>query len=238
MFYNSVCFLRDVCKDNNLVNNDLTKLPNTILEYIEIFNGENLRKEFILNNFKYFWKRYILEKMLSEKSLNLIITSKINKCLCQYFINKSTKVYHYKARYIQLFSSYPLNENIDESYLDELLIKFYNKNKVYYYNITLILNLKKFIIKNEQTVLDKNLQIEFINILKQKLVNNINSIYYKQDLIYQNRMKLVINIESNNYINERDIIKYKILLEDNEFNNKVDIMKEFLRDKFRQHLLF
>ena len=208
MFYN-ICLLRDICKLNNQTNNLFLNLPNNIIEYIDILNGENLRSEYILKYFKFFWKRY-LKRLLGEKSLNDIITFKINKCLCQYFINKNTKVYHYKAKYIQLFSSFPLNENIENTYLDELLIKFnYNKENEYFYNIILIINLKKFIIHNQQTELDKKLQNEIIDILSLNFKDDPNIIItYMENHIYPLKMKLMINIYSKKFT-DSDVIKYK-----------------------------
>jgi hypothetical protein len=232
MFYD-ICLLRDICKLKNNTENSFLNLPNNIIEYIDIFNGENLREYYILNYFKFFWSRY-LTRILSEKSLQSIITFKINKCLCQYFINKNTKVYHYKAKYIQLFSIFPLNENTEETYLDELLIKFYyNKNNEYFYNIVLIINLKKFIINNEQQDLDKDLQKKIIDILKIKLNPEI-TISYKENNIYPLKMKFFISINSEK-IAETDCIKYKILLSENNLD-KMSLIKEFLKDKLYKHL--
>ena len=234
MFYN-ICLLRDICKLKNYTNNILLSLPNNILEYIDIFNGEHLRKEYLLKYFKFLWKRYI-KRILSEESLNAIITFKINKCLCQYFINKNTKVYHYKAKYIQLFSSFPLNENIEDTYLDELLIKFnYNKKNEYFYNIILIINLKKFLIHNKQTELDKNLQNEMIEILSLNFKDKPNIIItYIPNHIYPLKMKLMINIYSEKFT-EPDIIKYKNILTENDLD-KMNIIKEFIKDKIYKHL--
>ena len=66
MFYN-ICLLRDICKLNNQTNNLFLNLPNNIIEYIDILNGENLRSEYILKYFKFFWKRY-LKRLLGSNS--------------------------------------------------------------------------------------------------------------------------------------------------------------------------
>ena len=230
---------------NNTNNTNNTKsilnLPKDIIEEINIFNGEGIRTPHILKECNDFWNRFI-KRILNNKSLKKIITENINKCLCQYFINNKIKTYHYKSKYIQQFSTYPLIEKENETSLDELIIKFKRKDdnddkddNTYYYLISLVINLNRFIIKNEQSILDKNVQKQFIEKIKTKFNKENVSIIYKEDNYYPNKMKLMINI---NFIKlkEIDIIKYNILLTYNQLD-KVNLIQTFLKEKICENLL-
>jgi hypothetical protein len=265
----NICLLRDLVSKNNkqeIYTNNLLDLSVDILYNIEEFYSENLRKEYILTNFKYYWHKY-LNRILKDDYLSIIIEPNINKCLCEYFISNKSKNYHYKARTVRQFSQYPLDVNKGiNSYLEELLIKFNreqldddnNTNTLdnYYYSIILSINLKKFIIKNEQNELDMQLQQEFIKLLesefKQRDINNVYIIYIKEKSYYENlgisdykseKMKLIIKINFTNLTKE-EVIKYDILLKkqktsNNYFiNNKEKLIKTLFKEKLNEYLFF
>ena len=98
-----------------------------------------------------------------------------------------------------------------------------------------MINLKKFIIHNQQTELDKKLQNEIIDILSLNFKDDPNIIItYMENHIYPLKMKLMINIYSKKFT-DSDVIKYKNILTENDLD-KMNLIKEFIKDKIYKHL--
>ena len=231
-----ILFLNDLCKKNNI------NLPEDIIKYINIYNGEGYREYYILENFIEFWNRYI-DRILGKEALDIIINPQINKCLCRFVINNKVKVYHYKSRYIKLFTNYPLDDsyekNKNEMYLEDFIVKLKIEDNRKYYYISFIVNLNKFIIKNEQRELDKKLQIIFINKLINyfEVISNKIKLEYRINEFFNNKMKLIIEIDYQE-LTEEDYIRYKELFINNIKNKSLkDLCKSFLKEKIYDNLI-
>ena len=240
LFPNNLC----KCKNSNI-----HLLPEDVINQINIYRGEGYIREYILSNFKDFWNRYIV-RILGKKALNIIINPEINKCLCRYLINNRVKVYHYKSRYIKLFTNYPIEDvyekNKDDMYLEDFMIKFKvdkteiiedPKDKVSFY-ISFIANLDKFIIKNKQNEMDKELQLAFVNQLRGFFINNEKiRIYYKPNEFFTNKMRLIVELDFQE-LSTNDYVKYKELFTaKNKVTDIKELCKEFLKEKIFENLL-
>jgi hypothetical protein len=219
-----------------------------------VYRGEGYKREYILTNYKIFWNRYI-KRILGRRALDIIIKPELNKCLCRYIINGEVKVYHYKMGSIKLFTSYPIEDIYEKCrtdiYFEDFLIKFkmekiveLQKNKVCFY-INFIVNLNKFIIKNEQTEIDKELQLFFINKLKESFSdNNKIKIEYKNNEFYKNKKRLMVELNFQE-LSMEDCVKYNSLFikqdekedEKEEDINIKELCKEFIKEKINDNLL-
>ena len=242
-------FPNNLCKYKN---SNIHLLPEEVINQINIYRGEGYIRKYILSNLKDFWNRYIV-RILGEKALNIIINPEINKCLCRYLINNRVKVYHYKSRYIKLFTNYPIEDvyekNREDMYLEDFMIKFKvdkidktdtidePKDKVYFY-ISFIANLDKFMIKNKQNELDKELHLAIVDQLRGFFINNKKiQIYYKPNEFFNNKMRLIVELNFQE-LSTNDYIKYKdLFMAKNKIIDIKELCKEFLKEKIYENLL-
>ena len=234
LFPNNLC----KCKNSNI-----HLLPEEVINHINIYCGEGYRREYILSNFKDFWNRYIV-RILGRNALNIIINPEINRCLCRYVINNRMKVYHYKSGYVKLFTNYPIEDvyekNREDIYLEDFMIKFKidePKDNVSFY-ISFIVNLDKFIIKNKQNELDKELQLAFVDQLKVLLLNNEKlRICYRTNEFFNTKMRLIVELDFQK-LSKDDYIKYNdLFIAKNKVKDIKELCKEFLKEKIFENFL-